>query len=244
MSIEQMLCLTAAAGGVGQAATDVPGRTPSLVVSPCQALMVLAISASLAQATLMPCAAYSIRSAPSMSQRGLRGLIGHMLCMCLPQHQTHGNPAMFSLSGLGLWISFQAVLALVEQLQVRKRSCRVFVKETTYLLIPEDCAPLTPACARRSWLAAVFSVSDAELMHTAGLDALIYHRAFTFGILFLSPTTVLALTIRECSLRPHVLPSRCMLCRCDRKVLQLFEKPPLPGVLRLAGQGQKYGRHQ
>ena len=47
----------------------------------------------------------------------------------------------------------------------------------------------------RSWLAAVFSVSDAELMHTAGLDALIYHRAFTFGILFLSPTTVLALTV-------------------------------------------------
>ncbi len=44
---------------------------------------------------------------------------------------------------------------------------------------------------------AVLSVNDAELIHTAGLDALIFHRAFTFGILFLAPTTVVALTICE-----------------------------------------------
>lgn len=65
--------------------------------------------------------------------------------------------------------------------------------------------------ARRSWLAAVFSVSDAELMHTAGLDALIYHRAFTFGILFLSPTTVLALTIRVSGAPTHPHPTTCRI---------------------------------
>ena len=39
----------------------------------------------------------------------------------------------------------------------------------------------------------IFSVTDAELMRTAGLDALIFHRAFTFGILFFTPVTTLAL---------------------------------------------------
>ena len=39
----------------------------------------------------------------------------------------------------------------------------------------------------------IFSVTDAELMRTAGLDALIFHRAFTFGILFFTPVTALAL---------------------------------------------------
>ncbi|BDA42899.1 probable CSC1-like protein ERD4 at C-terminar half [Coccomyxa sp. Obi] len=43
-----------------------------------------------------------------------------------------------------------------------------------------------------SWLRPVFAVSDAELMRTAGLDALIFHRAYTFGILFFGPVTVLS----------------------------------------------------
>jgi hypothetical protein len=37
----------------------------------------------------------------------------------------------------------------------------------------------------------LFTVTDAELMRTAGLDALIFHRAFTLGILFFAPVTVL-----------------------------------------------------
>ncbi|CAK0787362.1 hypothetical protein CVIRNUC_010582 [Coccomyxa viridis] len=49
-----------------------------------------------------------------------------------------------------------------------------------------------------SWVCPIFSVTDAELMRTAGLDALIFHRAFTFGILFFTPVTALAL----CALLP------------------------------------------
>ena len=43
----------------------------------------------------------------------------------------------------------------------------------------------------------IFSVTDAELMRTAGLDALIFHRAFTFGILFFTPVTAMALCARK-----------------------------------------------
>lgn len=38
----------------------------------------------------------------------------------------------------------------------------------------------------------MFALSDAELIRTAGLDALIFHRAFTFGIQFFGPVTILA----------------------------------------------------
>ena len=34
-------------------------------------------------------------------------------------------------------------------------------------------------------------------MRTAGLDALIFHRAFTLGVLFFAPVTVLGLTACE-----------------------------------------------
>ena len=42
----------------------------------------------------------------------------------------------------------------------------------------------------------VFCVSDTELVHTAGLDALIFHRACAFGVIFFLPVTVLASAIR------------------------------------------------
>ena len=44
----------------------------------------------------------------------------------------------------------------------------------------------------------MLAVSDAELMRTAGLDALIFHRAFTFGILFFGPVTILSCVLRAC----------------------------------------------
>lgn len=68
------------------------------------------------------------------------------------------------------------------------------------------------ALARRSWLRPVFAVSDAELMRTAGLDALIFHRAYTFGILFFGPVTLLS-----CALRA----SLCHLVSYHSKVQQL-----------------------
>ncbi len=41
----------------------------------------------------------------------------------------------------------------------------------------------------------ILTISDAELLHTAGLDAFIFHRAFTWGLLFLGPVTVLAMVL-------------------------------------------------
>ena len=57
--------------------------------------------------------------------------------------------------------------------------------------------------ACRSWVQPLFTVTDAELLRTAGLDALIFHRAFTFGILFFGPVTLLGLCACE-SLQHHV----------------------------------------
>lgn len=42
----------------------------------------------------------------------------------------------------------------------------------------------------------VFCVSDTELVHTAGLDALIFHRACGFGVVFFLPVTILASAVR------------------------------------------------
>ena len=50
--------------------------------------------------------------------------------------------------------------------------------------------------AYRSWIKPLFTVTDAELLRTAGLDALIFHRAYTFGLLFFTPVTVLGLCAR------------------------------------------------
>ena len=49
----------------------------------------------------------------------------------------------------------------------------------------------------RSWIKPLFTVTDAELLRTAGLDALIFHRAYTFGLLFFAPVTVLGLCACE-----------------------------------------------
>lgn len=52
--------------------------------------------------------------------------------------------------------------------------------------------------ACRSWIQPLFTVTDAELLRTAGLDALIFHRAYTFGLLFFAPVTVMGL----CACKP------------------------------------------
>eukprot|EP00884_Botryococcus_braunii_P022692 jgi/Botrbrau1/9106/Bobra.0305s0013.1 len=41
-----------------------------------------------------------------------------------------------------------------------------------------------------AWLIPVFTISDAELVRTCGLDAVMFHRAITFGVLFFLPVTV------------------------------------------------------
>ena len=51
----------------------------------------------------------------------------------------------------------------------------------------------------------VFCVSDTELVHTAGLDALIFHRACAFGVIFFLPVTVLASAV--CARPPAVTAS-------------------------------------
>ena len=51
----------------------------------------------------------------------------------------------------------------------------------------------------------VFCVSDTELVHTAGLDALIFHRACAFGVIFFLPVTVLASAV--CARPPAVAAS-------------------------------------
>ena len=70
-----------------------------------------------------------------------------------------------------------------------------------------DCVRMRPCVdACRSWLQPLFTVTDAELLRTAGLDALIFHRAYTFGLLFFGPVTLLGLCARENlshSVRPH-----------------------------------------
>ena len=71
-----------------------------------------------------------------------------------------------------------------------------------------SCACRSPTqCSCRSWVCPIFSVTDAELMRTAGLDALIFHRAFTFGILFFTPVTALALCACKALLHDWLLCS-------------------------------------
>lgn len=65
-----------------------------------------------------------------------------------------------------------------------------------------DLTSVLDAC--RSWIVNILSVSDVELLHTAGLDAFIFHRAFTWGLLFLGPVTVLAMVLCE---RPSLASS-------------------------------------
>ena len=47
----------------------------------------------------------------------------------------------------------------------------------------------------RSWLAKVLTVSDADLVQSAGLDALMFHRAYTFGVMFLAPVAAVACAV-------------------------------------------------
>ena len=46
-----------------------------------------------------------------------------------------------------------------------------------------------------SWLVPVFSVPDAELVRSAGLDALLVHRTLSFGLLFFSPLAVVGCAV-------------------------------------------------
>jgi len=46
-----------------------------------------------------------------------------------------------------------------------------------------------------SWLVPVFSVPDAELVRSAGLDALMVHRTLSFGLLFFSPLAVVGCAV-------------------------------------------------
>ena len=46
-----------------------------------------------------------------------------------------------------------------------------------------------------SWLVPVFSISDAELVRSAGLDALMVHRTLSYGLLFFGPTAVVGCAV-------------------------------------------------
>ena len=86
-------------------------------------------------------------------------------------------------------------------------------------------------CACRSWIQPLFTVTDAELLRTAGLDALIFHRAYTFGLLFFAPITLLGL----CACEPlHLLCIwQCRFWACQpeqmecRTAKSLYRSPGL-----------------
>jgi len=60
------------------------------------------------------------------------------------------------------------------------------------VLVRPPLVPATGLASCVSWLGPVFSVSDADLVRTAGLDALMVHRVLTFGVLFFGPYALLS----------------------------------------------------
>ncbi|KAK9822983.1 hypothetical protein WJX81_000456 [Elliptochloris bilobata] len=112
--------------------------------------------------------------------------VGKWLCQSKPvnDNQIYSNmyysAAVGALCVLG-FIIFRSKVAMYQ--------CRLHLPD---VLIKPPPVRLDGLHVLWSWLVPVFCVSDTELVHTAGLDALIFHRACAFGVIFFLPVTVLA----------------------------------------------------
>lgn len=68
-----------------------------------------------------------------------------------------------------------------------------------HILAPSCCllSGVGVSAQRRSWLLPVFQVRDAELLKSAGLDALMAMRVLRFGIQLFTPVTILGVGVSE-----------------------------------------------